>query len=200
MKNLLISITIMLFLGCASKVETVIPEVHEIEDIQTSPFTINTIKEYNLVEADLLHLQYYTSHDIILNRQVFEYTSAITNGSLVIDETNRKNEIIIKAGTPCVALQSGENYIVVSFDNGYELTFMRSNKKCCKDKSLYYLSANRWQNGIGLIHTNGEEFHAVGTSGKSHLMINKKSLEDSTDNSVVIKGKRITQSLNMHEI
>lgn len=195
MKNIiLLGISVIFFFGCS---QTASPKSEPVfaKSIRYSPLASKLIDEYRLSEADLLGLQFYISDDIILHKQSSSVDAEVKDGSLIINENNKLNQIIIKSKTPCVVIQSNKDSIEVEFDNNYRLTFMTSNEACCENKGLYYLSANQWNNGIGLLSVNGTTYQVIGGSYSSYLMLDKKFLDNNNPNLIFLDGKLINKNI-----
>ena len=188
MKNfILFLLPVFLFVSCAKQPVPVVVEPEPepvIIVLPKFPLTVKMIREHSLSSADICSLQFYTSHDIELQRKIPALSSTITNGSLVVSKNDKILSIVIEKGTPGVAIKAEDNYIVVKFNEEIELTFMHSYKK----KDLYLLSANKWNKGKGILLVNSKEYQAVGESGQAHLMVNRTDVDNSDSNRTVVKG------------
>jgi len=187
MKYIFLIVLSLLVISCAKKPEVQPTVIHTIEH---SDFTSKMITKYSLSQKDLQNIQFYTSHDIVLHKQNRVDSVSISKGVLLLDKSSESDEIIIKAGTPCIFLKGDKKLITVSFDNDVVLTFVNPNIKCTED-SNYYLAADSWIDEIGTLRVKGEVYKALGVSGQSYLAIDKKSLENNTRDSIFLKGKKV---------
>lgn len=184
-KFILVLIPIFLLVGCAKKpAPVVVVEPEPVVVLPKFPFSTKMIKEHSLSSQDICSLQFYTSHDIELQRKIPASSSIITNGALVVNKNDKTLSIIIKKGTPGVAIAAEDNYVVVKFNENVKLTFMHTDKK----KDLFLLTANKWNKGIGSLMVDSKEYQAVGTSGQAYLMMNRNDIDNSDSNATVCEG------------
>jgi hypothetical protein len=88
------------------------------------PMTQELRAQHGLTRTEMLNLQYYSSHEITLRRQVETSGKQITEGhKLVVKSGITVEEVVIDAGTPGVAVDVGTDFIAVSFERGTVLTF-----------------------------------------------------------------------------
>ena len=186
MKNLvLFLVPLFLLVGCVKEpAPIVVVEPEPVVVLEKFPFTSKMIREHSLSSLDICNLQFYTSHDIELQRKIPASSSIITNGTLVVNKNDKILSIFIKKGTPCVAIKAENNYIVVKFNDELKLTFMHSFKK----KDLFLLTANKWNKGKGILQVNGEEYQAIGASGQAHLVMNKTNVDNTDANATLVEG------------
>ena len=154
------------------------------------PFTSDIQKKYNLDEERIEKIQFYTSKDIRLFREVTTGHSAITNGTIRIEEGKEIEEIIIPEGTPGVAVWiPKEQKFGVSFESSDDtyLTFGPNPKT----NDRYYLLASEWKNRIGTVTYNGEKFNTSQQSADSFLLVDLKKVRKTDVDQRVAKGRTI---------
>lgn len=186
MKNfILFLLPVFLFVSCAKRPVPVVVEPEPVVIVLPKfPLTVKMIREHSLSSADICSLQFYTSHDIELQRKIPASSSIITNGALVVNKNDKTLSIFIEKGTPGVAIKAEDNYIIVKFNEQINLTFMNSAKK----KDLFLLTANKWNKGKGTLLVNGSEYQAVGSSGQAYIMMNRNDIDNSDSNATVVEG------------
>lgn len=189
MKYILLIVMSLLFISCAK--EPVVVEPIVVEKTEHSDFIVKMISEYSLGQSDLQKIQFYTSHDIVLHKQTSKDTVSVYQGTLHLEKASESDEIVINAGTPCLFLKGNDNVITVEFDNNITLNFASPCANSCAKTEKYYLAADSWVDDIGTLSVHGEVYKALGVSGKSYLMIDKKSLENNQRNRIVLKGKKV---------
>jgi len=154
------------------------------------PFTQGIRDKYQLSESELKLLQFYTSDVIILKRgEMSEKAKETTEGTLTIKGGNKVEEIVIKAGTPCVIekVYDGNN-VSVSFEDGKNkyLVFGSMHSK----NGLYSLQVLRENNKPTLNY--GEKLYVVSTGSDPVFLVFKiKSLNRFEVDQKVVKGKKI---------
>ena len=152
-----------------------------------SPLSMALINKYSLSSLDICDLQLYISNDIELQRKIPAFTSEIKNGTLVVNKQDKVLSIVIKKGTPCIAIEAEQNYIKVKFSEELELTFMHSKTK----KDLFLLTANKWVDSKGTLLVKGKEYQAIGTSGQAYLMMNLTDVDNTDQNATVVEGSLV---------
>ena len=177
MKYLFLVFISIFIAGCAEKGHT--------------GFVSNMVSKYALDDFDMKNIQFYTSHDIILYKDNFVDYASVVDGKLVVNQQEYSNVIKIEAGTPCVVVCNDKKSIRVSFDNEIELTFLKREK--CKQKSgKYFLAANKVEKNVATVEIQGETYIVQNRSGESYLTIDKEFFADSSQNSFVSEGKRVS--------
>ncbi|MCY1033893.1 hypothetical protein OV207_20740 [Corallococcus sp. BB11-1] len=86
---------------------------------QRVPLTWPLKYQYALGERELKGLQYYVSHDVVLRREVREDKREVTPQAQLLLIDDREREVLrIRAGTPCVAVRAGPDWLEVQFEPG----------------------------------------------------------------------------------
>jgi hypothetical protein len=78
-------------------------------------FTRAVRDRYALADSDVRRIQFYTSEEIVLQREITEQTKSISSNELVVRDGVRIEEIVIPARTPGVALRVEGDYLLVGF-------------------------------------------------------------------------------------
>lgn len=78
-------------------------------------FTETVRQRYGLERNDFRRVQFFTSDDIVLRREVLAQEKSEHGGELVVRGGVRVEEVVIKKHTPCVALRFEGDYLLVSF-------------------------------------------------------------------------------------
>ncbi|HIA35867.1 MAG TPA: hypothetical protein EYM84_04620 [Flavobacteriales bacterium] len=156
------------------------------------PFTQSIRDEHNLKDADLKALQFYNSHDIVLNRaEKSDAEQETVEGTLTIKTGQSVEQIIIKEGTPgLVQSVPGENKLRVSFEVGDNagLMFGAANSKV---NERYSLMAPSWNGNRGKIQYNGQTYYTSRNSGDTYLRFKMRRLNKYIKKQRVVKGRKI---------
>ncbi|MFO0587824.1 MAG: hypothetical protein U0441_09810 [Polyangiaceae bacterium] len=89
------------------------------------PFTYEMRSQHRLTDDEVKDLQFYTSHQITLRREVQSEDREITPGhKLRLISGKSVDEVVIPARTPGVALRVSKRVISVSFVDGTSLDFV----------------------------------------------------------------------------
>ncbi|MGH8581134.1 MAG: hypothetical protein ACREVK_13805, partial [Gammaproteobacteria bacterium] len=111
--------------------------------------------------------------------------STITDGKLITQGDSVVDEIVVEEGTPGIAIDAGDNWVVISFEQeASALPFSSDEAHRAEWSGIYSLSGSNWNNGIGMVEYNGQNYSAIRGSGFAYLLIDKESL------SKVVKNKR----------
>jgi len=156
------------------------------------PFTQTLREQYKLKDNELKSLQFYASHNIILNRgERSEKEQTTEEGTLTIKSGNYVEQVIIKAGTPGVVEKViDRNRIVVSFEVG-ENKFLEFGATNPKVNSRYTLLAPKWVNNKGKIQYGGKTYFSASGSGNVHLLFKMRKLHKYSKEQRVVKGRKI---------
>jgi len=156
------------------------------------PFSQHIREQYKLNDAALKGLQYYNSHDIVLNRAESSANEQGTvEGTLVIESGKSVEQVTIPAGTPGIAERvPGTNSLAVSFEVGEntDLVFGTSNTN---SNGRYTLMAPSWKGEKGKINYNGKIYYTSRGSGDTYLQFKMKRLNKVIRNQRTVKGRKI---------
>ena len=154
------------------------------------PFTQGIREKYKLNESELKAIQFYTSDVIVLKRgEVSEKEKETKEGTLTIKGGNKVEEVVIKAGTPCVIEQVYDgNRVSVSFEEGKNkyLVFGSLHSR----NGLYTLQVLN-ENGKQTINYGEKLYYASTGSEQVFLVFKIKSLNKFELNQQVVKGKKV---------
>ena len=78
-------------------------------------FTMASRERFSLSPADIQRMQFYTSDEIVLRREVPLQESSASCEGLVVRDGSLVEEIIIPMHTPCVALRVEGDFLLVGF-------------------------------------------------------------------------------------
>ena len=156
------------------------------------PFTQTLREQYKLKDAELKSLQFYASHNIILNRgERTDKEQTTEEGTLTIKSGNYVEQIVIKAGTPGVVEKViDRNRISVSFEVG-ENKFLEFGATNPKVNSRYTLLAPKWVNNKGEIQYGGKIYYSGSGSGNVYLLFKMRKLNKYSKEQRVVKGRKI---------
>ena len=156
------------------------------------PFTQSVREQNNLTEADLTSLQFFNSHDIILNwAESNAKEQDMVDGTLTIKSGKSVEQIIIKAGTPGIAeTVPGTSSVSVSFEFGDNTGLVFGTSKSSYN-DRYTLMAPAWKDKSGKIEYGGKTYYTSGKSGDTFLQFKMKRLNKIIRNQRVVKGRKI---------
>ncbi len=154
------------------------------------PFTQQLREQYKLNVEELKSIQFYTSNTLVLRRAETESKKETAGGELTISKDRVLEEIVIKAGTPCVIkdVVDGSRVTVTFEDGGNKYLVFGS----IRNRDGYYtLQALDWNQGKGKVNYGEQLYVTSGGSRDIFLVLKMKSLNQFKVDQKVIKGKTI---------
>jgi len=154
------------------------------------PYSGYLKEQHGWGEKEVERIQFYTSKDIVLYRDIAGSETKIENGSIKIKDGRKVEEIVIKAGTPGVAVWQGEDERYgISFDTSDNqfLTFGPNPDK----RKRYYLMASEWDEKIGYVTYNDRKYKTNSQSTEAILLVDLKKMRKINVNSYTAKGRTV---------
>jgi hypothetical protein len=155
-----------------------------------TPFTQQVREQYKLNEEELKSIQFYTSNTFVLRRGANALEKETEKGELQVVKEKYVEEVVIKAGTPCVIREVVDgNRVTVTFEDGDSKYLVFGS---IRNKDGYYtLQALEWVNGKGKINYGENTYFSSEGSRDIFLTFKMKSLEKFKGDQKVVKGKRL---------
>lgn len=151
------------------------------------PFTQQIREQNKLNSQELTSIQFYTSNTIVLRRGENLDKKETSNGELNILKDATVEEVVIKAGTPCVIKEVVDgNRVTVTFESGGAkyLVFGSVNNK----DGYYTLMALDWKSGRGRVNYGEKTYLSSPGSRDIFLVLKMKTLEQFKIDRKVEKG------------
>jgi hypothetical protein len=146
------------------------------------PYTDEIRRENDLERSDLERLQFYTSHDINLQRIQKKEDAKIVGHKLETVSGQKVDEFSIPAITPARLIDNPDSS---TLPDSLKLTtrFSKEDSHALQfgfDVSAggkYVLLASKWQNGLGIVHYAGKEYYTDKGSKGTYLMVDARKIE-----------------------
>ncbi|HEX5003038.1 MAG TPA: hypothetical protein VFW78_11130 [Bacteroidia bacterium] len=175
-KQILLSAVTLLFLSSCSK--------------SLSPFTQQIRDQYKLSVEELKSIQFYTSNTFVLRRGEDNLEKETGTGELKVVKDRHVEEIVIKAGTPCVIKDVVDgNRVTVSFEEGGSRYLVFGSIR--NQDGYYTLQALDWVKGKGKVNYGEKTYYSSEGSKDIFLTFKLKNLEKYKSEQKVLKGKKI---------
>jgi hypothetical protein len=156
------------------------------------PFSHGLRQTYGLTADDLVNLQYYLAAPIVLYRSDATADSRVSGGKLVTRGDSTVEEIEVDKGTPGIAVDAGDDWIAVSFEQGGNtLPFSSDDERRAEWRGIYSLAGSGWKNGDGIVEYGGQRYSALAGSGYAYLLIDKESLAKVVKHKRSLDGQRL---------
>jgi hypothetical protein len=154
------------------------------------PYTDAMKTQHNWGNEQVKAIQFYTSHDIVLRRELAQGTTEIVQGKIKLVDGRKVDEILIMAGTPGVVSEiPKENKLLVSFEVGDDHYLSFGVNPNIGDK--YVLLASEWRNGMGKVHYAGNEYYTDRDSKNAYLMVDMRRIDKMSMKSHIAKGRKV---------
>ncbi|MBL0309656.1 MAG: hypothetical protein IPP77_08270 [Bacteroidetes bacterium] len=154
------------------------------------PFTDSMKQRYNWTDEQIRSIQFYVSHDIILQRRLSNSSTEIVQGKIKMKQGKRVDEILIRSGTPGVLTEiPRENKMMVSFEMGDDHSLSFGINPNMGDK--FVLLASEWNNGSGKVHYSGLEYNTDPDSRYAHLLVNLRKIDKMQVRQRIAGGRKI---------
>ena len=154
------------------------------------PFTQQLRDNYKLKPEELKSIQFYFSNTVVLRRGENSDKRETSNGELTVVKNSKVEEIIIKAGTPCIIKEviDGDRVTISFEENGNNyLVFGSVNNR----DGFYTLMARDWRKGKGEINYGEKIYYSSPGSKDVFLALKVKSLEKFKVEQKIAKGALI---------
>ena len=154
-----------------------------------TPFTESIRQKNNLSLEDLKNVQFYTSNDILLTREISGSQNQIISGKIKTINNKQIEEIFIPFNTPGLVVDTTKNgRIKVSFSDSdaKSLTFGTTS-----NSSRYVVLAESWTGKEGTVHYGSDTYKTRGLSYDVCLLVNMKELLKITRKYKVEKGRKL---------
>lgn len=154
------------------------------------PYSGYLMEQHGWNKQEVERIQFYTSKDIVLYRDASGSQTKIENGSIKIKDGRKVEEIVIKAGTPGVAVWQGEDQRYgISFDTSDDqfLTFGPNPEK----RKRYYLMASDWNGKIGYVTYNSTKYKTNTQSAEAILLVDLKKMKKIDVNRHTARGRTV---------
>ena len=167
--------TAILFTSCAPRI----------------PFTQKIREQYRLTDEEIKSIQFYASHDIVLQRgESSGKSKETTEGTLTVTNSKSVDQVLIKAGTPGIVEQVvDQNKVMVSFEDGGNKTIIFGDP--FDNKGSYKLLAANWKNNRGSLTYNGKEYVTSASASNTYITFKMKKLNKFMKDEHVAKGRKL---------
>jgi hypothetical protein len=154
-------------------------------------FTQDLYHENRWSDSELERIQFYVSEDVILQRKLSGESSKITDGKIRIVDGSKIEEVIIKAGTPGILIDTPErDKFVVSFDSDDESKYLVFGASP-KANGRYVLLAKEWKRRYGEVTYGNRIYETSTASAYAALQVDLKEARRVSVRSNKARGNRI---------
>lgn len=132
-------------------------------------------------------VQFYNSDKIVIKRNLSKEETQIAKGSIVFENGEYFEEIVIPKKTKGVVVDSGTGFLKVAFENGDD----RNLRFDLNEDYTYQISADRWIDDYGYIKYDTSNYFLMPYSSNTLLMVNKEFVSNFEMKRRVIQGRSV---------
>ncbi len=178
-------IMLLTVVGCESQSR---PQV--ISTYDKVPFTNSLRAENELTAPEIQRLQFYVSHQIVLQNRASSGKREVSKGKLITKEGQAVDEVVVNKGTPGIAVKVEDRAIRISFEEKTSIGFAAGQNP---DPDNYSLAIVRNEKGENAVRYAGADYAAMDNSALSYLLIKKEDLSELVNKRRVLPGRRIRE-------
>lgn len=154
------------------------------------PYTDALRKQNGWSDNQVKKIQFYTSKEIVLQRQLSHGESAIEGGKIKVKDGTKVEEIIIQKGTPGVAVSvPSKDRLEVSFEKSDQHFLRFGINPNMKDR--FTLLASEWSNGVGKVTYDDKFYYTSPDAAYTMLMVDLRKIEKTELNQRVASGRKV---------
>lgn len=154
------------------------------------PFTQQVRDQYHLQPDEMKSIQFYFSNSFVLRRGENNDTKETRNGELTVMNDAKIEEVIIKAGTPCIVNSVVDgNRVTVSFEDDLNKYLVFGSLH--NTDGYYTLMALEWKGGKGKVNYGENTYYSSPGSKDVFLALKMKSLKRLKVDQKVVKGATV---------
>jgi hypothetical protein len=155
-----------------------------------SYFTQDLYERYRWSDAELKKIQFYTSNDIVLKRELSGGSSDIISGTIKIEDGRRIEEVVIRKGTPGAFMFSPKtDRFAIGFEEGQDRYLMFGPSPKFSDR--FVLLASDWDKKRGTVTYDNKTWRVSSEAAFAALLVDLRKISRVDVNSRVAKGRKV---------
>jgi len=154
-------------------------------------FTQDIYQQQQWSEEELKHVQFYTSNDIVLTRQIGTGETTIAGGKIIIKNGQRYEKVVIPGGTPGVlVLMPREDRLAISFEDKDNDAFLMFGPNP-DFGNRFALLAQDWEQEQGQVHYKDNVYTVDAEHAYAALMVDLRKEGHDQYATKSVKGRTI---------
>jgi len=154
-------------------------------------FTQDLYQEQQWSEEDLQRIQFYTSKDIVLTRQIGTGETTIAEGKIIVKNGERFEKVVIPRGTPGVlVLMPREDRLAISFEDKDNDAFLMFGPNPDYG-NRFALLAQDWEQEQGQVHYKGNVYVVDAEYAYAALMVDLRKEGQDQYATKSVKGRTL---------
>ncbi len=144
-------------------------------------------KDLNKNNIELKKVQFYNSHKIVIKRHLTKDEIQIAEGTIIFENGQYYEEIIIPKNTKGIAVSHGSEYLKIAFEIGENKNLRFS----LNDNEQYQISANSWDNDFGCVVYDSTKYFIIPKSSNTVLLVNKEYTSNYEKTRRILEGRSV---------
>ncbi|MEM6295011.1 MAG: hypothetical protein AAGA54_27310 [Myxococcota bacterium] len=146
-------------------------------------------------------LQYFASHRIVLEREASSRDERIAQGRIILRRGRYIEQVVIRRGTPGVAVDWGEDFVAVSFEEGTAMVFERETPPTAADgtpspgspptSSIYRLRTTPGPRSRPVVDFDGRGWMLMSSVHTATLQVKRNAAGSRKKSRRVLRGRRL---------
>jgi hypothetical protein len=154
-------------------------------------FTTDLYQQEQWSEEDLRQIQFYTSKEIVLTRQISAGETAIAGGKIIVKNGQRYEKVVIPMNTPGVlVLMPREDRMAISFEDKDNDAFLMFGPNPEID-NRFALLAQDWEMEQGQVHYKDKVYVVDAQYAYSCLMVDLRKEGQNQYETKSVKGRTL---------
>ena len=154
-------------------------------------FTKDLYEQEKWSEDDLKRIQFYTSRDIVLTRQIGAGETSIAGGKIIVKDGQRYEKVVIPNGTPGVlVMMPREDRMAISFEDKDNEAFLMFGPNP-EYSNRFALLAQDWEMEQGQVHYKDKVYIVDAQYAYACLMVDLRKEGQNQYETKSVKGRTI---------
>ncbi len=156
-----------------------------------TPFTKQLYDQQRWEEPDLKKIQFYISHDIIMQRNASQGITRIERGKIKLLKGEKLDKVVIRRGTPGVFLFSPkEDRFAICFEEAEPPRFLMFGPNP-NYGNRFTLLGKEWDRHSGVITYDQKEYLAPSESAMAYLLVDLRKTRKVQVQEREVRGRKI---------
>jgi len=144
-------------------------------------------KNLNKDNINIGKVQFYNSSKIIFRRHLTKDEIQIAKGTIIFENGEYFEEIIIPKKTKGIAVDQGTKFLKIAFEAGNNKNLRFS----LNENNQYQISADCWKNNFGCINYDTTKYYIIPKSSNVFLMVNKENISNFEKKRRILEGRSV---------
>ncbi len=136
-------------------------------------------------------LQYFSSHRIVLEREAKSRDEQVAGGRIIVRRGRYIEQVVIRRGTPGIAVDWGEDWVAVSFEEGTSIIFEAQPEGGGSNSQIYRLRSTTGPMGNPVVDFEGRGWVVASSLFGATLQVKRNAAGKRKKRRRVLQGRRL---------